>query len=132
MPQLSFAAGTTRVPALRRRVKKRPGPAAEGCVLKVSNGTDTLVQDLQHLGQKTNNEAEICGLCWVYTVPWRPGSLAVIPTPGSCPSLNGPALLPPWNQCAVVKMQLHAEAEAATTAWLRARKHECPILLEDD
>ncbi len=42
--------------------RNNPGPAAGGCVLKASNGIDTLVQDSEFLGKKTNDEAELCGL----------------------------------------------------------------------
>ena len=42
--------------------RSNPGPAAVGCVLKASNGIDTLVEDSEFLGKKTKSEAEICGL----------------------------------------------------------------------
>ncbi len=42
--------------------RNNPGPAGGGCVLKASNGMNTLVQDSEFLGKKTNNEAKSCGL----------------------------------------------------------------------
>ena len=109
--------------------RKNPGPAAGSCVLKASDGIDTLVQDSEILGKKTNNEAETCGLFLdlyraraseitalsirgdsqliIEHIAWRVlHQPMLIPTPGQGPSPNGLAVLPSWDRCIVGTAQL--------------------------
>ena len=136
--------------------KNNPGPAAGGCVLKASNGIDTLVQDSEFLGKKTNNEAEICGLilglhraraAGFTALSIRGDSQLIVDhitgrarctTRGLSPLLDralrlmDPRSFPHGIDVQWVRRKCNAEADAAANAGLRARKHERRILFYDD
>ena len=136
--------------------RNNPGPAAGGCVLKASNGIDTLVQDSEFLGKKTNNEAEICGLilglhraraAGITALSIRGDSQLIIdhitgrarcttrclsPLLDRALRLMDPQHFPHGIDVQWVRRNCNAEADAAANAGLRARKHDRRILFYDD
>ncbi len=114
-------------------------------MLKASNGIDTLVQDSEALGKKTNNEAEIGGLMhWALaagiTALSIPGDAQLIiahitgrarcttrclsPLRDRALRLMDPRSFPHGIDVQWVRRNWNAEADAAANAGLRARNNE--------
>jgi ribonuclease HI len=136
--------------------RNNPGPAAGGCVLKASNGIDTLVQDSEFLGKKTNNEAEICGLilglhralaAGITALSIRGDSQLIIahitgrarcttrslsPLLDRALRLMDPRAFPHGIDVQWVRRNCNVEADTAANAGLRARNQERRILFFDN